>query len=619
MSLPTAEQVPAELLDQRVFVCWKKVLDNDKVRKPPHSPVTGEAIGAVEKYREHFVTFSEALEGSQKHGLDGIGIVLGNGLVGVDLDGAVVEGQVRPEAQALLDEFPSWQELSPSGKGVHVIGRGNLEKALTATLLCDGCTVEAYGHSRFFTITGNLLNEPKLAFIHNKVAELVARLSRPAPGAAAPKENTKPLSRHDLRSIYFSQLEKLRAASQGQGNTLLNNVALIAARVCASGVFDKTADQFKQELLDIVTKEWKSPHPEQGAKDTIESGWGTGESDGAYNVRPIILAINAADYCAIAPEKREHLVEGLIYKGTATQLIATIKDGKTTWAMAMINALETGRDFIGKKTTKATVLYITEQPLASFQDQLIRAGLRNSKHLHILEVGRLFNLDWNGRTEIIRENAIKLNADLVVIDTFPRIAMIEDLKDASKMNLAYDAISPIVNEEHRTLLLIWHSRKSGGPLNERALGTVASGGAVDMLIGLQRPENAKPGERARIIQTMGRFPAAFDEAGTISLNEDMTDYTFEGKPHEVGEKNFENHVLSLVPSQGEGSTKDQIFDRHVSSAKSQGMEPKSDRTIERTINELVEKGLLIRKGKGGKGDPARFTCAQSREQTNIPF
>src|SRR5260370_14956774 len=70
----------------------------------------------------------------------------------------------------------------------------------------------------------------------------------------------------------------------------MNNTSLVAGRVCASRVFDKTEEQFKQELLDIVTKEWKQPHDANGARSTINSGWEKGASEGPYKFIEIVKA-----------------------------------------------------------------------------------------------------------------------------------------------------------------------------------------------------------------------------------------------------------------------------------------------------------------------------------------
>jgi len=62
---------------------------------------------------------------------------------------------------------------------------------------------------------------------------------------------------------HAANLKLLREAREGEGNALLNTTAFFAGRAFAAGVFEETEEKLKQELLDIVTKEWKSPHDER--------------------------------------------------------------------------------------------------------------------------------------------------------------------------------------------------------------------------------------------------------------------------------------------------------------------------------------------------------------------
>ena len=63
----------------------------------------------------------------------------------------------------------------------------------------------------------------------------------------------------------------------GEGNPLLNSVAFFAGRAFAGGALDdETEESLKKVLLEIVTKEWTRPHPEEGARATIASGWQSG-------------------------------------------------------------------------------------------------------------------------------------------------------------------------------------------------------------------------------------------------------------------------------------------------------------------------------------------------------
>lgn len=84
--------------------------------------------------------------------ISGIGFMFaaGGGIVGVDLDHCIENGQLNPWASDWLERFNSYTEISPSGTGVHFFclghlpGRGIKRKA-----------GEMYDQARFFTCTGD--------------------------------------------------------------------------------------------------------------------------------------------------------------------------------------------------------------------------------------------------------------------------------------------------------------------------------------------------------------------------------------------------------------------------------------------------------------------------------
>jgi primase-polymerase (primpol)-like protein len=92
---------------------------------------------------------------------DGFGFVLnGDGVVCIDLDDCVADGVVSDGAQTLIDSLPrTFVELSPSGRGLHVWGFGDVEAGRRFVL--NGLKVEVYGTGRYLTVTGKpLVNAP---------------------------------------------------------------------------------------------------------------------------------------------------------------------------------------------------------------------------------------------------------------------------------------------------------------------------------------------------------------------------------------------------------------------------------------------------------------------------
>jgi putative DNA primase/helicase len=87
---------------------------------------------------------------------DGIGIVLGGNLHGIDLDDCrdPATGVLTALAQETLDRVEGYAEVSPSGTGIKIFTQTNLDLSRTK----KEAGVELYKDGRYFTVTGHALN-----------------------------------------------------------------------------------------------------------------------------------------------------------------------------------------------------------------------------------------------------------------------------------------------------------------------------------------------------------------------------------------------------------------------------------------------------------------------------
>jgi len=124
-----------------------------KVTKVPYNPETGRK--ASTKRKEDWGSFDDVYETYLLEGYTGIGFVFtaDDPFVGIDLDNCFDEsGNLRDDARRAVDELQSFTERSPSGKGLHIICKGELPGAGH----CDNkAGREMYQEGRFFTITAN--------------------------------------------------------------------------------------------------------------------------------------------------------------------------------------------------------------------------------------------------------------------------------------------------------------------------------------------------------------------------------------------------------------------------------------------------------------------------------
>ena len=105
----------------------------------------------------------------------GMGFVLnGDGIVCLDLDHCLVDGQLLPWARPIVEALPdTWIEISPSGDGLHVWGTGDTE--VGRNLPVAGGRVEVYSQGRYITVTETPWNGApmKLADLRPVIRSLV--------------------------------------------------------------------------------------------------------------------------------------------------------------------------------------------------------------------------------------------------------------------------------------------------------------------------------------------------------------------------------------------------------------------------------------------------------------
>ena len=112
---------------------------------------------------------------------DGIGFALGDGYAGIDLDNCrnPETGELSPLAQRIIDNCGSHSEVSPSGTGVKIFGRGKWPATWHRKPTEDGGEIEVYDSGRYFALTGIRLNECGIGDIGPLLALLALEYGEP--------------------------------------------------------------------------------------------------------------------------------------------------------------------------------------------------------------------------------------------------------------------------------------------------------------------------------------------------------------------------------------------------------------------------------------------------------
>lgn len=160
---------PSELTLYPQWVCWRLELDDKgKPTKVPYNARTG--FKASHSDPATWTDYNTAANAaSNGGGYTGIGFVLSidDPYVIIDLDNpegnpAIVERQTKIAAAFNA----TYQEISPSGNGLHIIGRGKVFAGRKRN------KVEIYSSLRFFTMTGATFNDAPIVDV-NQLANML--------------------------------------------------------------------------------------------------------------------------------------------------------------------------------------------------------------------------------------------------------------------------------------------------------------------------------------------------------------------------------------------------------------------------------------------------------------
>ena len=162
---PLQESIPAELRALKQWTVWKaKPSENrpGKLDKDPYQCIASQRKRASHSDPSTWAEFWAAYTVYDSCGYDGVMFAFSpdDPYAGVDLDDCrnPETGEIAAWAQPIIDTFGSYTEVSPSGKGVKIIVRGNLPKgAGVRTGKDEKEGIELYTATRFFCITGHHL------------------------------------------------------------------------------------------------------------------------------------------------------------------------------------------------------------------------------------------------------------------------------------------------------------------------------------------------------------------------------------------------------------------------------------------------------------------------------
>lgn len=156
------ESIPAELKSINRWVMWRLVQktkpNGEKVWTKVPFAVDGSAGSSTNSTT--WSTYDDVCDALIMGGFDGIGLVLGDDIQGIDLDDCrnPATGALSDLATEVLERVNGYAEVSPSGTGIKVFARTNLDGSRTKKEV----GVELYCSGRYFTVTGHAIGADHL-------------------------------------------------------------------------------------------------------------------------------------------------------------------------------------------------------------------------------------------------------------------------------------------------------------------------------------------------------------------------------------------------------------------------------------------------------------------------
>jgi hypothetical protein len=300
---------------------------------------------------------------------------------------------------------------------------------------------------------------------------------------------------------------------------------------------------------------------------------------------------------ADTPQLVDWVVGGYVARQAITEVDGKIKQaGKTTMLLHLVGAVLDGQPFIGQPTTRARVVYLTEQQPGPFREGLALAGLLDRENeLRVLYRREVSQIAWPELIRRITADALADGYTVLVVDTIGKLAGIKNENDAGEWAVA---MAPLQDAAHDGLAVVLarHDRKGGGEVGESGRGSSQASGDVDIILSLRRPEGNHPKSR-RVLESLSRY-AATPEKVVVELAEDG--YALLGDEEAVSLADALRIVSALIGGSSGGNANGWTLDELVADTEL----PRTN--VQRALRELDRRSELTTTGKGVRNDPKRF-------------
>ncbi|MBU1106378.1 MAG: AAA family ATPase [Candidatus Riflebacteria bacterium] len=579
------DRIPEELQKRDQWILWKAGTDKGRVSKIP-CDVFGEPVDCNQPANQ--CSFEDVLSGyhrGAKSGtVSGIGFVfMGDGISGIDIDECIDDdGEISAEAKQIIESVDSYTEISPSGRGVHIIVEGTLPENVRGTnkhLGGKNGHYEAYSSGRYFTITGDLLEEQDS--LNSRSSELEwfwNKYVKPTSAKGTAKSlKSKPKSAQDIVSIIENSEDahRFKELMKGKKDMYKSPSEADFALLCLLAKYCGHDRELIKTVFDLSNladrKKWRerTDYQERTIDRAIE------QTAGDENHSKRVLEVKtAAEIIDEDLPDIQWVIPDLLPEGL-TVLSGKPKKGKSFMALQIAIACATGGEVFGKRLQNRAALFLAlEDGPVRLQTRLKKLCVERPENLYLSDASQFACLrdgNWEPLFEYLDQNK---SVKFVVVDVLARI-MPRQKRSVSQYSHEYDSTARLQAEcikRHICMLVVHHSRKAeaGDPFDSVS-GTLGLTGAFDTLWVITPSPNDKA---TAILNVTGREVA--EEKYAMKMSDGV--WTMLGayeKPVSVTREK----ILSLIRNEG-------------------ALKPKMIAHKLRMKNENVRKTLLLMKREG---------------------
>ncbi len=283
---PGLNDFPESLKILRRWVAWRYEIRNGKASKRPLQSI---------KNPRAWLSFAEACSCVTHGGADGVGFVLGEGLVGIDLDACIdADGTLHEIARDAVG-LGTYAERSPSGRGLHLFIRATIPQSRKVSARRGVPGREIYdgreGSARYLTVTGDFVGDaPRVREGPKGQATLDAFYAKwfteesegRAPAGDAAIDCPEPLEDSDVLRIMFKAMDgaKWRRLFEGDHSDYRSQSEADFA-LCRKLRFYTHADRSQMDRLfrrsGLMRAKWDQKHgPQTYGEGTIAKAIGNG-------------------------------------------------------------------------------------------------------------------------------------------------------------------------------------------------------------------------------------------------------------------------------------------------------------------------------------------------------